>query len=68
MKEKRRLLFFTALAVLLLLTAAFAAYLCPYDPYKQDLLLAKQPPGPEHWMGTDRFGRDIFPECWQEAL
>lgn len=60
MKEKRRLLFFTALAVLLLLTAAFAAYLCPYDPYKQDLLLAKQPPGPEHWMGTDRFGRDIF--------
>lgn len=57
---KRRLVFFGLLAVLLLLMAVFAEHLCPYDPYEQSLLLAKQPPGPEHWMGTDRFGRDVF--------
>lgn len=60
MKEKKRLIFFAVLAALLLLIAAFGKYLCPFDPYEQNLLLAKQPPGPEHWMGTDRFGRDIF--------
>ena len=60
MKEKKRLIFFSVLAALLLLIAAFGKYLCPFDPYEQNLLLAKQPPGPEHWMGTDRFGRDIF--------
>ena len=60
MKEKKRLIFFTVLAAVLLLTAAFGRYLCPFDPYEQNLLLAKQPPGPEHWRGTDRFGRDIF--------
>ena len=49
MKEKKRLIFFAVLAALLLLIAALGKYLCPFDPYEQNLLLAKQPPGPEHW-------------------
>lgn len=57
---KTRLIFFGLLAVLLLLTAVFAEHLCPYDPYEQDLLLARKPPSPEFWLGTDRFGRDVF--------
>lgn len=59
-KIKTRILIFGVLAVLLLVAAALAQYICPYDPYEQNLLLAKQPPGPEHWMGTDHFGRDVF--------
>ena len=51
---------YTHLAALLLLTALCAKYICPYDPYEQNLLLAKQPPGPEHLLGTDRYGRDMF--------
>ena len=35
----------------------FARKLCPYDPYAQDLLLAQKPPGPEHILGTDRYGK-----------
>lgn len=50
----------TVLAALLLLTALCAEYICPYDPYEQNLLLAKQPPGPEHLLGTDRYGRDML--------
>lgn len=57
---KIRLFIWLFLAILLLLTAAFARELCPYDPYEQNLLLAKQPPSMEHWMGTDRYGRDLF--------
>ena len=57
---KIRLMVLTVLAALLLLTALCAKYICPYDPYEQNLLLAKQPPGPEHLLGTDRYGRDMF--------
>ena len=42
------------------LIAAFAKYLCPYDPYTQDLTLAQKAPCPEHLLGTDRYGRDML--------
>lgn len=48
------------LTALLLFVAAFAKYLCPYDPYAQDLALAQKLPGPEHLLGTDRYGRDML--------
>ena len=57
---KAKLIFFLVLTALLLLIAAFAKYLCPYDPYAQDLTLAQLPPGPEHLLGTDRYGRDML--------
>lgn len=57
---RMKLLFFAALAVLLLLATIFAKQLCPYDPYAQDLTQAMQPPGPVHLMGTDTYGRDMF--------
>ena len=57
---KAKLVFFLVLTALLLFVAAFAKYLCPYDPYAQDLVLAQKPPGPEHLLGTDRYGRDMF--------
>ena len=56
---KAKLVFFLVLTALLLFVAAFAKYLCPYDPYAQDLALAQKPPGPEHLLGTDRYGRDM---------
>ena len=57
---KAKLVFFLVLTALLLFVAAFAKYLCPYDPYAQDLVLAQKPPGPEHLLGTDRYGRDML--------
>ena len=48
------------LVALLLLLAAFAPWIAPYDPYDQDLGVALSPPGAAHWFGADQFGRDVF--------
>ena len=57
---KGKFIFFFALAVILLLTAFFAKYICPYDPYEQDLMMAQKPPSLAHPLGTDRYGRDML--------
>lgn len=57
---KGKLLFFFVLAALLLLIAIFAKYICPYDPYAQDLLMAQKAPSLAHPLGTDRYGRDML--------
>ena len=57
---REKLIFFAALTLLLLIVAAFAQKICPYDPYEQDLLQAQKPPSAEHLLGTDRYGRDML--------
>lgn len=44
----------------ILLASIFAGFVTPYDPIKQDLRNALQPPSGEHIFGTDNYGRDIF--------
>ncbi|MDO4307456.1 MAG: ABC transporter permease [Eubacteriales bacterium] len=57
---KAKLIFFLILAGALLLIAVFAKYLCPYDPYAQNLMDAQLPPSSAHPLGTDRYGRDML--------
>ena len=57
---KQKLFFFGGLAIAVLLVAAFAPYLTPYDPYEQDLRKALLPPGNGQLLGTDRYGRDML--------
>ncbi len=57
---RQKLFFFGGLAIAVLLVAAFAPYLTPYDPYEQDLSKALLPPGNGHLLGTDRYGRDML--------
>ncbi len=57
---KTRLLVFGALAALLLVGSIFCERLTPYDPYLQDLMNAKAAPSAAHWLGTDRYGRDML--------
>ncbi|WP_410468173.1 ABC transporter permease [Sinorhizobium fredii] len=49
-----------AIIGLLLVVAAFAPLIAPYDPAAQSLSNALQPPSFAHLAGTDEFGRDIF--------
>ena len=57
---KTRLAVFGALALLLIVCSFFSEYLTPYDPYLQNLDIAKQPPTRAHPLGTDRYGRDML--------
>ena len=57
---KTRLIIFGTLAVLLVVCSFFSAHLTPYDPYLQNLNIAKQAPSAEHLLGTDRYGRDML--------
>ncbi|TAJ27822.1 nickel transporter permease [Bosea sp. (in: a-proteobacteria)] len=44
----------------LLLVAAFAPLVAPYDPLVQSLGERLRPPSSANWFGTDALGRDIF--------
>ena len=58
-KEKTAV--FGLLVILLFaLLAVFAPALAPFDPLAQDIPNGLAPPSPDHWMGTDKLGRDIF--------
>lgn len=46
--------------VLLVLTAAFAPWISPRDPYAQNLANRLMPPSSANWLGTDSLGRDIL--------
>lgn len=63
-KKKERiqikLAVFLGLVFLLLMVAACAGQLVPYDPYAQDLMEALKPPSASHLLGTDRYGRDML--------
>jgi peptide/nickel transport system permease protein len=50
------------LMLALYLTTLLGAYLTPYDPNLiQDIAATRHlPPSLDHWMGTDKFGRDVL--------
>ena len=58
----RRPFFSLALLVALgfVLCAVFAPFIAPYDPTAQSIEAMMQPPGGEHLLGTDSFGKDIL--------
>lgn len=49
-----------SIVVLLLLVAAFAPLIAPFDPIAQALDKRLLPPSSTNWFGTDALGRDIF--------
>ena len=57
---KIRFFIFATLALLLVVGSYFSEYLCPYDPYEQNLGIAKVSPSLAHPFGTDRYGRDML--------
>lgn len=48
------------LLLILTLVTLFAHRLSPHDPSRVAMLMAEQPPSPQHLLGTDELGRDIF--------
>jgi peptide/nickel transport system permease protein len=52
---------------ILVLSAIFAPWLAPYDPYQVSLDNRLQPPGGAHILGTDELGRDILSRLFYGA-
>jgi ABC-type dipeptide/oligopeptide/nickel transport system permease subunit len=48
------------IVVAFVLTAIFAPYIAPYDPYAQSLDSVLQQPGAKHLIGSDALGRDTL--------
>ena len=59
LKSRAGIVGLTMLAVILIL-AAFAHYIAPYNPIEQNFTQQLRPPSFTHFLGTDRYGRDIF--------
>jgi len=49
-----------AVVVLMILVAATAPWIAPYDPVQVDFGAMLAPPSAAHWLGTDSFGRDVL--------
>jgi peptide/nickel transport system permease protein len=47
-------------AMVLLLVAALAPWIVPYNPIVSDVAIALRQPDAAHWAGTDQLGRDIL--------
>jgi peptide/nickel transport system permease protein len=49
-----------AITLVVALAAVLSFFWTPYGFAAQNIPQRLQPPSPEHWLGTDHFGRDIF--------
>jgi peptide/nickel transport system permease protein len=49
-----------SLIVLMILAAALAGWIAPYEPDATDADAALQAPSLHHWLGTDIYGRDLL--------
>lgn len=49
-----------ALVVFMVFVAVFAPWISTHDPVYLDVMNRLQGPGPDHWFGTDEFGRDLY--------
>ena len=49
-----------ALVLIICLAALFAPAVSTHDPDALDVLNRFAPPSPQHWLGTDHLGRDLF--------
>ncbi|HWR05831.1 ABC transporter permease [Sporomusa sp.] len=59
--RRNSLTFIGSIIVMLVLVIGFGApVIAPYDPVAIDVPARLQPPGMQHWFGTDEMGRDIL--------
>ena len=58
--SRKVVIFGLVVLIALFITAIFAPWIAPFDPYLQDLENVKQSPSAEHLLGTDTLGRDTL--------
>ncbi len=58
--RKRLAVLGAGMVLFLVLLSLGAPVITSYQPYAQNLETRLTPPNPQHWFGTDEFGRDVF--------
>jgi len=58
--QRKMVIFGLFVLVLLVISAIFAGWLAPHDPYERDLYNVLAQPSAEHLLGTDAIGRDTL--------
>jgi peptide/nickel transport system permease protein len=48
------------IVIVMVILAALADVVAPYDPVLNDFAVMHMAPSAEHWLGTDQFGRDVL--------
>jgi peptide/nickel transport system permease protein len=48
------------IVIIMILAAALAGFIAPFDPLATDYAAMLQAPSSAHWFGTDSFGRDVL--------
>src|SRR3546814_21056729 len=66
--RRRTVMLGVVVIAVLVAAAVFAPLITSSDPMKLSIVNRLQPPGAEHWFGTDEFGRDLFPRVVYGAL
>jgi peptide/nickel transport system permease protein len=49
-----------AIVLIMVLLAAFAPWIAPFDPLKTSFAFVRRAPDASHWFGTDEVGRDLL--------
>ena len=60
LQENRQFRILTMLVGIIILLTILAPYIVPYDPLSSNMKASLLPPTSEHWLGTDKLGRDTF--------
>lgn len=58
--SRRVVIFGLVIIVLLVISAVFAPFIAPHNPYQTDVTNTLAKPSAEHWLGTDSTGRDTL--------
>ncbi len=59
-RQHRLFSLYTILVLIIVLVAVFAPYLASQDPMEGNMKNVLQTPSAEHWLGTDKLGRDTL--------
>ncbi len=60
LRRSHKFVLSSSVIVFLVIIAVFAPFISPYPYDIQDLTRVKEPPGPDHLLGTDLLGRDLL--------
>ena len=60
LKKNKAAMFGLIVLALLVVLSLLAPWITPYSYSAQDLELGPSPPSPDHWLGSDLFGRDLL--------